>query len=475
MDAWRFPKIVGGVAVDGDPAELIHLDYEVGIRISMPPLTTEDVRTAADTDDALTHELVSMTTAQVLDFLAAVGERLSRPDHPARDWIEHISAPLLGCNPRMLAVDYETIESFLTWREAAIFLETDLGDAAILDEWCSVGESLQRAYPIGLAVHLMVGNLPLASAFTMIRGLITRNRNLAKLPSRDPVFPLMLGLTMIEVDPSHPLTRATTMGYWARDSEAMREALKAADLICAWGGADAMELVHSLAIPPTRIQEFGPKRSCSLVVLEGLSEVEVWAAARRVVMDSFFYEQEACFNAQRVFVVGDCAAFIPHLERAVAEFEDKMACGDRNRDIAAHVSMTRLDATYRGTMVSAGPSSTILREFEDWRRFDHPLARTLVLQSIAEPIALLEYIDSDVQTVGVYPWSASVAVRDQLGELGASRIIEAGMARYWRFGFSHDGGRPMRDFVRFAGHEKPSYDDFGFEPTEPLERWVFDW
>src|SRR5262249_47225798 len=156
-----------------------------------------------------------------------------------------------------------------------------------------------RAQPKGRVLHVLVGNVPLAGLFTLVRSVLTKNVTVAKLPSRDMVSSLFFALGFRDVDPAHPITRSISAVYWPGGSELEQTFIDAADLVCAWGQKEAMESIKRKLRCGTDFLEFGPKRSLLLV---GQPIEDVDDVAMRAAYDVSVYDQEACFSAQRVFV-----------------------------------------------------------------------------------------------------------------------------------------------------------------------------
>ncbi|MCP4130814.1 MAG: hypothetical protein GY754_07515, partial [bacterium] len=62
--------------------------------------------------------------------------------------------------------------------------------------------------------------------------------------------------------------------------------------------------------------------------------------------------------------------------------------------------------------------------------------------------------DKDVQTVSIYPWESYSAIAEKFTFLGATRIVETGMAGHPRGGFSHDGMHPMSRMINWVCAER---------------------
>ena len=115
-------------------------------------------------------------------FLAEVGRRWMDETEPRRKAALEEGALLTGFDREMLVRDFAAVGSFLAYRAYSFdHFAAELGDEWAMDSWRRVQASRVKAFPRGVVIHGMVGNIPLASLFSLIRGLITRNLNLAKV------------------------------------------------------------------------------------------------------------------------------------------------------------------------------------------------------------------------------------------------------------------------------------------------------
>jgi long-chain-fatty-acyl-CoA reductase len=302
-------------------------------------------------------------------------------------------------------------------------------------------------------LHYLVGNLPLASMASLLRGILTRNRNLAKLPVRDPVSPIAFIEAMQRLDPSHPITRSMSAAYWPHDDAIEEPCLDMIDAACIWGGADAVTAIKRKIPAGVPIAEYGPRWSASVIDLD---RVDPFEAACRLVSDAAYYDQETCLSAQRAFVVGYTPAFRDELSKALELFARRYPMQSANRDALALRSATLLEAVCVGLEVHTTDDSAIVVTDDPAAAPPHPLARTLYVHPVTDAEGITRHFDRRVQTLGVFPWELSLEHRDAWVGAGADRIVELGMARHPRPGFTHDGTRALQPLVRVACVERPT-------------------
>jgi long-chain-fatty-acyl-CoA reductase len=449
-DMVEIPLIICG---EYRKSEFIELNYESGQSVRVPRLTEDHVSEIRANVVSSTEELDRLTIQDVTAFLSAVGQSWLADDSKWRRYALRHAPALTGYPLEMLASDYFMIGEYMRWRTYVYDqVASELGHEHIFDEWIPVQASYVRAFGLGLALHVLVGNLPLAGMYSVLRSIISRNTTLAKLPTRDPVSSYALVAAMLETDPSHPIARSLSLGYWPHGDPAGRAAAEAADVICTWGGASAVYATRAIASPDARLIDFGPKWSAAVIDLD---RVDLTEAATRLAAEVSYYDQEACFSPQRVFVRGDVAAFVPELHRALALFAKRMPLRTTNRDVLAHRSGFVLEGLARDWEVRRIDDDAVVVVVPDADDVvEHPLTRTAVLHPVASLDEVTKRIDHRMQTLSVFPWELGLERRDAWAAAGATRLVELGMSRHPRHGFSHDGMRWLNQMVRFVSMER---------------------
>lgn len=453
------PVIVNGRSRYCAPGEQHHLiEYESGVSFRIPKFTEEDLATLVEEAPQIDAALASITTHEIITFLGEVGELWDARKLQARMFVRNHGHQFTQFSQVMMERDYETIGHFMAQRwHLYDQIESEFGDQRIFDEWIPVQMTHRRAFPRGLVLHYLVGNLPLAAMYSLCRGMVTKNRSLAKLPTRDPISSLGLVMALQEVDPEHPVTRAMTVAYWPHGDSVGAQAIGIVDAANVWGGASAVESVRGQLGMNVPLAEYGPRWSASVVDLE---RVDIDEAAMRVVEDSSFYDQEACFNTQRVYVKGDVDAFID----AVAKYQDIFVTNlpfvTTNRDILANRSALLHEALLRGFDVRWTDHSGIVVLPADATDFPHPLCRTLFVHPMNDLDAVADHLDRHTQTLSVFPLSLSEEHGNRWASAGADRFVESGFARMPRAGFTHDATLGMHSIVRLVTKER-SWNDPG--------------
>ena len=349
----------------------------------------------------------------------------------------------------------------------------EFGSERFLDEWEPRGEfTIVRGFPRGLVLHYLVGNVPLAGMYSVIRSIITRNVTLAKIPSRDPVSALGIVSAMIEVDPEHPVSRSLSAVYYPRDAEISAACLKSADAVCVWGSHDAVSEVKRAVPPGVPVAEYGPRRSLAVIDLDRCDPVR---AAYRLAEDVCYYDQEACVNVQRAFVAGDLAAFVPVLGRYLDAFADRHPLVSENPDVLAHRSASILEARFLGWPVVEGRDWAIVLPESVTSVREHPLARVIYLHRVESPAEVGQHLSRDVQTMAVFPWALALEHRDEWARRGVDRFADLGWSRLPRVGWSHDGSYGLHALVRIVELERDSTYLGKYSQVKDTAQWEKIW
>ncbi|MFN8074465.1 MAG: acyl-CoA reductase [Kineosporiaceae bacterium] len=451
---------VGEVA----PEDVIEVPYSGGVVVRMPRLTEADV------DAVCAHRelLHDVPLGEVTRYLSAVGPRWMDADDPGMARTVDEVAAVTGYSRPMIERDYRIIGDYLTFRNNFYdLLDAELGDHRVTEEWKRNQVSLVRAYPRGRALHVLVGNVPMAGVYSVVRSVLTRNQTIAKLPARDLVTTSAFARALIEANPAgHPLSRSLTVAYWRRDDPLYDRLLHASDLVCAWGAGASLGALKARVPHTVPYLEFGPKRSFSVVWAD---EIEPDAAALRLAHDISVYDQEACFSPQQVFVIGDHRALVEALCARLDQQAEFLPRGRSTADVDSHVLRARLTGRYRGWEVREGRDWTVMVSDDGSTLLDHPLNRTVVVHPIADVGEVVGAVDDETQTVAVLPHARAVTVADVVAPRGAVRICEGGLVSHFRQGFTHDGGYPLRQFVRLVSVDESAEYVHKYGPPMPVE------
>jgi long-chain-fatty-acyl-CoA reductase len=264
-----------------------------------------------------------------------------------------------------------------------------------------------------------------------------------------------LALSFMDVDPEHPVCRALSVVHWRGGTEGETELrlLRGADVVCAWGGIEAIAWAARNAPAAVEVVKFGPRRSLAVV---GAS-ADLDRAARGLAHDVSMYDQRACFSVQHVFVEPPLEAFVDRLAHALALYQDILPRGLHDFDDRAGVSLSLAEAAVLGADVRRGPGAAwaIVTDAEPTID-EHPLGRTIYVHPIRSTREVAAFVTPSIQTIAVAPWRVAGEIREACARRGASRFVELGMNNVFRTGGTHDGMYPMQRLVRIVSTESPA-------------------
>jgi len=448
-DEILFPALIAGRKIE-EANEYNYVDYAGGLRIAMPAPTSEQIKQALSTDLNL---LKKLPMREIIDFFDAVAKAFATPGNYWREQARSLGPKVTGYHPDIIDRDINFLCGTALHFELYDLLETDLGDAAVLDDWTRYKGTYYRAWPKGIVSHVMVGNVPLASFFTIVRSLLTKNITIAKVSARDVVMPQCFVQCMHDLDPTHPVVKALTAVYWKAESDIENMVLDHSNVVTVWGQARSVESVKKRLKYGTDLIEFGPKRSIALL-LEG---VENWDnVGLMLAYDVINYDQEACFSTQEAYIIGDPKPFAEALSKWLHQYGQNVAPTERTSDMHAHVQQFRMEAMAEGWEVIApsGTEWTIVITDGPTPLMQHPLSRTVYIHPCKSVEQVYEMIDDNVQGVTVEPFERVWEVAESLTRNGADRIIPIGHTGWPTEGFIHDGFHPMQRMVRWSTIER---------------------
>jgi long-chain-fatty-acyl-CoA reductase len=465
MRVRELPIVVCGERKEPGGGNDIVVPYGKDLEVRIPALDRADVQKMRDCTNA---DLRALHIDDIAIFMNEVGSLwLDEKSELRRLAIEYAADTTQYLGPSIY-YDLGLLSTALRRIKIYDLLESEIGDPYYLDEWRPKKTVYLHAEPRGKVLHLMVGNIPMAGLFSIVRSILTKNVTIAKLPKRDIVTSLLFALSFIEVDPAHPITKSITAAYWEPGSPIEDEMLGAADVVCAWGQKESIEPIKRKLSYGTEFVEFGPKRSFHLI---GRDTPDFDYAAMRAAYDISIYDQAACFSPLETFIEGAPGPYVTALGRWLEKSLTRIPKGESSVDEQANCTRSRADAKFRGWEVHhvGHQGWTIIVTDGPCAIEDHPLNRTMYVHPVKDLREALPFITKDTQTVAIHPIERAMAMADELAARGAARITEVGRVGRPRPGFAHDGMYPMARLVRWVTVERGirfKYKFWGLSPDE---------
>ncbi len=385
--------------------EIRHQSRDLGVDFTTPALNLGKLVTPRSE----LPPLLDVPLAEIIDFLAEVGERLdlSRNIH-LQECLERVGST----NP----LPRRVVENL--YKGARYYLEKEVLEAQVasnftnpecLDRWVSGTDSFgnrssRRAFPSRM-IHMLAGNSPAGCVSSIAQGALVKSINLFKMPSSDPFTCVAILRTMAEIDPDHPVVRSMSAVYWQGGNKQIEQTLyrpQYFDKIVAWGGGDAINNVIQYLGPGLQLVSFDPKSSISMIGAEAFaSDESIEDTAERTAEDVSVYNQEACLASRFVFVEGDRA----QIEKYCGRLAERLGV---DREVASAVA-----PPLPGEMRDEIEVMKSMGEYQVWGKFDgrglvilsdepvefHPTNKTANVVMVPTLDKAIDYVNVATQTV----------------------------------------------------------------------------
>jgi hypothetical protein len=427
----------------------------------------------SDTDRL--HDLQALPTREILDFLAALGPRLTLSNPYLAEAFE-LSLQAGGLTEPVLRTVYESLPSMFDRAFLEETVERTIG-SAYLDGWVRQGSDRManvRVRAVGTRIlHITAGNIPVVGALTIMQAALTKGDCLIKLPSNDPLSANAIARTMIDLDADHPVVRHVAVAYWKGGDEALESQVcrtSRIDKITAWGGRASMKHIQKYLVPGMDFVALNPKLSISIVGREALQERPAMEeAARGVALLAGRVNQSACSNTRVVYVESgidtESIARVIELGEEICEALQRLPpelstpASQPNPELDDELRALEMDDDLYWVKGDTLRGGVIVSRFSDRVDCFAKLSNRIVnLVPVPDLRQVLRWCDDTTQTVGVYPDRLLLDMRDRLALAGVQRIVLltglAAEGHAGRFpGMPHDGIEPMRRMVRWVVDE----------------------
>jgi hypothetical protein len=465
--------IRGRIIEPGDDA--IEFGGRAGARFRTP----DPSRYAAQlvlADPSELADLAETPIDEVIDFLAAVGSRLALEDNAHMDAAFRLALDAGEMTEPVLRAIYDELPSRFA-REA---LDTEVARVvgkAYLDgwvEWGRPGLSKTRVRAIGTRqMHIIAGNAPVVAAQTVIRAALTKGDCLIKNPSNDPLTATAIVRTMIELDAEHPVTKHFAVAYWkGGDVEIEREIYRPSRIekLTAWGGMASMKHIQQYLVPGIELIAMNPKLSISIVGHEALElQSAMEQAASGVALAAGRLNQTGCFCTRIVYV--ECGTDDEDLERleefghaihrAFLALPESVSTAPKlaNPGLEEELEAIALEDDFYRVIGDTSSAGVVVSRTDEPVEFAERLSNRIVNLVPVEDVTMVpRWVSEETQTVGIYPESLRLRLRNDLALHGVQRTLPLGGRHFdasvddplQAFGLPHDGTEPMRRMVRWV-------------------------
>lgn len=413
-------------------------------------------------------DLYDLNFEDILDYVEELGARLKLSANAyLQEALEAacITAPL---TPPLLEKSYASLSQLFNRHLAREMADNTIG-IDHLEGW--VGKILFDGRKVSVrafgarALHIIAGNSPIIAGLSILRNMLTRSDAIIKSPSNDPFTALAIARTMLDMAPDHPVTKHLSVAYWKGGDESFEKKLYQPhniEKIIAWGGFASVKHVTRYIQPGLALISLDPKHSVSIIGPEGLeSEKTQKEVALRLATDIGAMNQEGCINARVVYVISgtDEAGLAKINQLGKYTYEALMnlpVCvstkpKEMNRELKLFVKAAALnDEWYRVIGGDDDEGAIIVSQIPEAVDFAPYLNnRVANLVPVDEIKEVFGAVDSYTQTVGLYPESLKIKLRDHLALSGAQRFTSLGYAASAAIAGPQDGIEAMRQMCKW--------------------------
>jgi len=314
-------------------------------------------------------------------------------------------------------------------------------------------------------VHIIAGNVPIVGVATIVRNALTRSDAIIKSPSNDPLTTAAIARTMIDMAPTHPLTKHVTVAYWKGGDKAFEERLyqpKNIEKIVAWGGFASIKHISGYLQPGIDLITLDPKQSGTIIGAEAFeSAAQMKRIAERAALDVGVFNQEGCVNARVIYLVcgtdekGLNAAkmFGELLIEAIQQLPDTLSTPHRsfNPTLKEEIDALRFMADDYTVIGGRGSEGAVIISHESEqvdfaRSLSCRVANIVPIDSVDTAV---KSVNAYTQTIGIYPDSLKEELRDRLAFHGAQRLVSLGGAVNPPADAPQDGIETMRRMCKW--------------------------
>lgn len=202
----------------------------------------------------LLEDLMETPVSEIVEFLGAVGKRLSLSDNEYLQQSFDLALAAGGLPEPILKGVYKDLPRLFDPKSLIELADRTVG-IPYLDGWVPASGTYKnvRVRAVGTRqLHITAGNVPLVAGLTIIQAALTKSDCLIKSPSNDPLTANAIVRTMIEVDAEHPVTRHLAVAYWKGGDEYMDSQIvrtSRIDKITAWGGMASIKHIQKFLSP----------------------------------------------------------------------------------------------------------------------------------------------------------------------------------------------------------------------------------
>ncbi|MBI3802189.1 MAG: hypothetical protein HY282_00300 [Nitrospirae bacterium] len=442
-----------------DPIEETERDC-AGIPVTRPRLSTASLAHIADRLIEAQKRLASESIYKIVDWIDAAARCWVDPSDSIRQEAEQLLPRITGDSPGMIKWALDDLFKHLTRPVLLQFLEAEIGDPSLLDHFRlkPKGIGFSRAFGPRLAVHILPGNIPGTSVFSLVCSLLAKSSNLAKVSQDEFLLPVLFARSLEKIRPD--LSGSLAVLTWPNAQvDLTQTAFQKADLVIAYGGEETIKTLRAEIPPTTRAILHGHRLSLGVIARESISK----ESAEEAATDISLYDQRGCLSPHLYYVeeggTASPVAFAQWLAQSLYVASYRLPKGITTSAEAAEIQQLRGAIPLKGGQVFPSPSGidwTVLYD-PDPHFSISPLARTIWIKPVRDLSDVpghLEPLRPYLQAVGIAaPQARQSELIFSLAQAGVNRICPIGKMQKPPLTWHHDGRFRLLDLLRFVDWE----------------------
>jgi hypothetical protein len=307
-------------------------------------------------------------------------------------------------------------------------------------------------------LHITAGNMPIVLVTSLLWAWATKGACVLKLAVDSVPLIAALGTALADVDPTHPLTRHTTLAYWRGGDTAIEDSLLAEgafDRRVVWGAHHTVQAFAQRGGAADTIV-MRPRYAMSFVGRAAMGH-GLEATVKLAAVDSVVANQQACMSSLLHVVEGtdsDADAYACALAEVLGQWDKTFPYRAPDGVHGKLLSLRRgllapADWHIRGSW--PGAASAVARINRDFDLSQHPGGRVVLVRAVNDlESAIAVHANRDVSHVGVAPASVLSELRDVFVGHGVDNVLPLGEAERLYAGRPHDGMQVLNRLVRWV-------------------------
>lgn len=399
--------------------------------------------------------LAHLSASRIIRSIADACARWSDADFPPRVQCLDAIAQRTGYSTTVIEYALDTIFDAVDEMSLRDIANDELGALGVLDAFTTVGSLQRRAVPIG-TVCIIASRTTIGVALFPLLLALTAKCDVTIKDREDGLVRAFLG-SLVQEDALFASAARTV--EWDATTDA--HDLTVYDAVVAFGDDATLGKIRAQCAPSARFIGFGSKASAGYIAADSLCDKgQLHEFALRAARDVLLYDSQGCLSLQILFLEHGGSLNAHTLAHAIAEAADAIApefppsrrnAHDESRITSIRALATLRSALGRGEIITA-PQANATFVINAPREDPPPFAtRTLLILEVTDTNDALSYLRAHgVALEAIALASATPDLREELAQMGVSRICAFGELQRPPLREPH-GGRPrMLDFVHLS-------------------------